>query len=81
MASTSTSSTDSLAPVSREQAFLESFFQCLNKNVYDKAKDLCVSNLCVCKKHWFCASLNSDLHMFNNTNLDNNTDSCYSSSP
>ena len=43
MASSSTSSMDSLVPVSREHAFLESFFQCLNKNLYEKAKDLCVS--------------------------------------
>ena len=33
----------SLPPVSREQAFLETYFQCLAQFAYDKAKDSCVS--------------------------------------
>jgi len=32
-----------LPPVSKEQAFLETYFQCLQKFAYDKAKELSVS--------------------------------------
>ena len=32
-----------LPPVSREQAFLETYFQCLSQLAYDKAKEACVS--------------------------------------
>jgi len=33
-----------LPPVSKEQAFLETYFQCLQKFAYDKAKELSVSH-------------------------------------
>ena len=33
----------SLPPISKEQAFLETYFQCLSKFAYDKAKELSVS--------------------------------------
>ena len=31
-----------LPPVSREQAFLETYFQCISKFAFDKAKELSV---------------------------------------
>lgn len=36
---------DNVAPVVREQAFLESYFQCLSKFAYDKAKEITVGQL------------------------------------
>ena len=42
-----------LPPVSREQAFLETYFQCISKFAFDKAKELSVRVL-----HLHCHSYN-----------------------
>ncbi len=34
-----------LPPISREQAFLETYFQCISQFAYDKAREQCVSIL------------------------------------